>query len=141
MIIDASLRSLIESTYREQINTGDYPADLKKFLLTHERRLKFFGNLMREFSNPKIVKTLKRDQIVMMIRSTTNVFVLAAKKRADELNMSKIEQMRLKMEESHKAEMNSVVDAMENAEKENVTQDKAGNETTKTQVHYDERFV
>jgi post-segregation antitoxin (ccd killing protein) len=134
------LRALVTDTFRATIKNGDYPPDLKSFLLKHERRAKFFNNLVTEFTNPKL-KNLTREKIESMVRETTEIFVLAAKRRADELNMSKIKQGMIKAAESKKAEMRKLSEVMDAREKENVTQDKAGNETSTSTIDYDHTFV
>jgi post-segregation antitoxin (ccd killing protein) len=138
--VSEDLRKLVTDTFRSTIKNGDYPPDLKSFLLLHERRAKFFNNLVAEFTNPKF-KKLTREKIESMVRETTQIFVLAAKRRADELNMSKIKQGMIKAAESKKAEMRKLSEVMDAREKENVTQDKAGNETSYGTNDYDQVFV
>ena len=136
----SEIRALVVETYRNTIKTGDYPPDLKKFLQTHERKIVFFENIVKEFNNPKLVKTLTREKVISVTRDMTHIFVMAAKRRADELNMSAIEKGLLKQKEDRAKEMRKLGAALDAAETEKVTHDKAGNEITQTQATIDESF-
>ena len=137
----SEIKKLVQETYRATIRIGDYPPDLKKFLTEHERRLVFFDNLCKEFDSPKLAKKLTRESVVSTTQNLTHLFVLAAKRRADDLRMSDIERAMIKHKQDRKKEMAALADAMDSQGEEYVTQDQAGNETSKSQVIIEERFV
>ncbi len=105
------IAKLVRETYRETIANGAYPQELKDFFKSHERKFLFFDNLVAEFVNPKMQKKLTREIVIRITRELTHMFIMSAKRRADELNMSKIEQGIIKQEATAKAEMNRLADA------------------------------
>lgn len=128
------IRKIVADTYRKVIADGPYPTEFKRALRAHERMPVFFDNLVREMSKPGLNPT--RETIEMATRDLTKIFVAAVHKQGEERLMSPIRKAMLKARQSQIQEMKRLGDAMvqQGEMNEQVTQDKAGNETRKAAV-------